>query len=140
MDQGRRARRARYPDRQGAGGAVDGDAKAIIILCLAGQTGQMEIAWIVGGCRPAFDHGTERLGQRGDETTVASADGENVGVRRCAIGFSQGRGQGQPCRAIGSGHDILGEVRGAQAEFAVGQRAGRIIGAPDDKADNDGRP
>ena len=99
----------------------------------------MEIAWIVGGGRPAFDHGTERLGQRGDETTVASADGENVGVRRRAIGFAQGSGQGQPWRAIGRGRDILGEVGGAQAELAVGQRAGRVVGAPHEDADDGGR-
>jgi len=91
---------------------------------------------------PSIVTATAECGRHGRFAATAAvtiADGEDIGVRRSAIGFAQVRGQGQSRGPTRLRRDVVGEVGGAQAELAVGQRLGGVVGAPDKDANDGGR-
>src|SRR5690348_10123709 len=88
-----RASRPRHPDRQGPGGAIERDAEAVIVLGIALDAPEMEVARIVGWLWPMFNQQTKGFWCRCDDAAVAITDREDVGRGCGAIGSLQARRQ-----------------------------------------------
>ena len=97
----------------------------------------MEVARIVGRFGPARDERTERSGKGVYEVAVATAHREGFDAGRGGVSITQAGRQNKVRRTVGIGHHIPRKVCGAQAELAVVERVGGVVGAIDEDADDD---
>src|SRR5204863_812087 len=105
MHQRRAAGSARHPYRQRPRGAVEANAQAIVVARISVYAGEMEIAGLVGGGRPAFNERTECRRNGRDDAASTVANGEDVSAWRFVIRLLQARRQRKPRAAVRIGYD-----------------------------------